>query len=80
MPRWGCDVLIFRGWALTQKIVSGQSDRACWVKWCTPAGKKTSIDSLSYGNRHLELYLDRYNQNWILEMRNGYEKWIVMIT
>ena len=31
------------------------------VSWCTPAGKKTSIDSLSYGNGHLELYPDRYN-------------------
>ena len=35
--------------------------QACWVSWCTPAGKKTSIDSLSYGNGHLELYPDRYN-------------------
>src|SRR5215216_6511551 len=48
-------------------------DRACWVSWCTPAGKKTSIDSLSYGNGHSELYPGRYNYNWILnaEACNG---------
>ena len=35
--------------------------RAWWVTWCTPAGKKQSIDSLSYGNGHSELYPLRYN-------------------
>ena len=35
--------------------------QAWWVSWCTPTGKKTSIDSLSYGNGHSELYPLRYN-------------------
>jgi hypothetical protein len=52
-PRWGYDVSITRGRTSPGTRVCGRRDRACWVMWCTPAGKKTSIDSRVHGNRTL---------------------------
>ena len=57
--------------ALVLLVCPARVKGAWWVSWCTPAGKKTSIDSLSYGNGRSEFYPNRYNYNWILVMRNG---------
>ena len=46
---------------MTLESVSGRSQSSVVGKLVHPCREETSIDSLSYGNRHLELYPDRYN-------------------